>query len=77
VLFLLPQYPDWRTNPADFNFAPIVVLGSIILLTIWWLVSERKVFKGPIIQGDEATLEQIESRIEAESVYKEADVIAR
>jgi amino acid transporter len=72
VLFLLPQlYPVTRDN---FNYAPVVVLGSLVLLTIWWLVSQRRVFKGPIIQGDEATLEQLEAKIEAESIYHEPGV---
>jgi amino acid transporter len=48
ILFMLPAISDWRTNPADFNYTPVVVLGSLILLTIWWLVSVRKWFKGPI-----------------------------
>jgi hypothetical protein len=51
------------------------VLGSLVLLTIWWLVSQRRVFKGPIIQGDEATLEQLEAKIEAESIYHEPGVV--
>jgi hypothetical protein len=72
VLFLLPQlYPVTRDN---FNYAPVVVLGSLVLLTIWWLVSQRRVFKGPIIQGDEATLERMEEQIERESIYHEPGV---
>jgi amino acid transporter len=74
VLFLLPQFSDWRTNPADFNFAPVVVIGVMLLLTIWWLTSQRKVFKGPVIQGDEATLERIEAEVEAQSIYHEPGV---
>jgi len=74
ILFMLPAISDWRTNPADFNYTPVVVLGSLILLTIWWLVSVRKWFKGPIIQGDEATLQRMEAEIERESIYHEAGV---
>ena len=58
----------------DVNYAPIVVIGFMILLTIWWLTSQRKVFKGPVIQGDESTLEQMEAKIESESIYHEPGV---
>jgi uncharacterized membrane protein len=78
VLFLLPlTTPLSNKNGivwANVNYAPIVVIGVMILLTIWWLVSQRNVFKGPIIQGDEATLEQLEAKIEAESIYHEPGV---
>jgi amino acid transporter len=77
ILFMLPAISDWRTNPADFNYTPVVVLGSLILLTIWWLVSVRKWFKGPKVQGDEATLERMEAEIERESVYHEPGVTAK
>jgi amino acid transporter len=79
ILFLLPQTtPITDKNGiiwANFNYAPIVVIGVMILLTIWWLVSQRKVFKGPIIQGDEQALEQIEAEIERESIYHEPGVV--
>jgi amino acid transporter len=69
VLFMLPTItPMTRDN---FNYTPVVVLGSLILLTIWWFASVRKWFKGPRIQGDEAALEKIEAEIEAESVFHE------
>ena len=78
VLFLLPQAtPQSNKNGiiwANFNFAPIVVIGVMLLLTIWWLTSQRNVFKGPIVQGDEATLEKIEAEVEAESIYHEPGV---
>lgn len=73
VLFLLPQ--TFPINATNFNYAPVVVLGTMLLLTVWWLVSQRKVFKGPIIQGDEAALQQIESVIESESIYHEPGMV--
>jgi amino acid transporter len=73
VLFLLPEiYPITRDN---FNYAPVVVLGATVLLTIWWLLSQRKVFKGPVAQGDEATLEKIEAEVERESIFHEPGVV--
>jgi amino acid transporter len=59
VLFMLPA-----ANPitaTTFNYAPVAVLGTVLLITIWWLVSARKWFKGPVIQGDEQQLEAIEA----------------
>ena len=72
ILFVLPQATPITRD--TFNYAGIVVFGAIILLTIWWLVSVRKWFKGPIVQGDEAKLEQIEAEINQESIYKEPSV---
>jgi amino acid transporter len=61
VLFMLPTVtPITRDN---FNYTPVVVLGVILLVTIWWLVSARHWFKGPIIQGSEAELEAIEHAV--------------
>jgi amino acid transporter len=78
ILFLLPQAtPITDKNGiiwANVNYAPIVVIGVMLLLTIWWLTSQRKVFKGPIIQGDEVALEKIEAAVEAESIYHEPGV---
>jgi hypothetical protein len=59
---------------ANVNYAPIVVIGLMVLLTIWWLTSQRKVFKGPVIQGDEAALERIEAEVEREGIYHEPGV---
>ncbi len=68
VLFMLPTF-----NPASlaagvspfatFNYTPVVVLGTFVIITIWWLVSARKWFKGPIIQGSEAELAAIERSV--------------
>ncbi len=61
VLFMLPTATP--ITLADFNYTPVVVLGVIVLVTIWWLASARKWFKGPIIQGTEAELEAIEHAV--------------
>jgi amino acid transporter len=61
VLFMLPTATP--ITPADFNYTPVVVLGVFVLVTIWWLVSARRWFKGPIIQGSEAELEAIEHAV--------------
>ena len=61
VLFMLPTAtPITITN---FNYAPVAVLGLFVIVTIWWIVSARHWFKGPIIQGSEAELEAIEHAV--------------
>jgi len=58
VLFMLPTYTPvtWTT----LNYTPIVVLGVVCLLTIWYLVSVRHWFTGPRVQGSADQLAQIE-----------------
>jgi amino acid transporter len=57
IVFILPQ-----SNPVDsqtFNYA-IVAVGIVVLYSvIFWLVSARKWFKGPI--------KQIEGEVELQS----------
>ena len=52
-----------RSIAGNFNYAPVAVLGTLLIVGIWWLVSARKWFKGPIIQGSEAELEAIEKSV--------------
>ena len=75
VLFMLPTI-----NPASlaagvsplatFNYAPVAVVGVFVIVGIWWLVSARNWFKGPVIQGSEAELEAIERSV-GETVHVE------
>ncbi len=61
VLFMLPT-----ANPVTavtFNYTPVVVLGTLIILVIWWSVSVRHWFKGPHIQGSAAELSEIEKSV--------------
>jgi len=69
VLFILPVTPTgipfkhgftW----LSFNYAPIAVVGTFILVGGWWLLSARKWFKGPVTMGTEAELEQMEREFE-------------
>ncbi len=46
-----------------FNYTPVVVLGTFVIITVWWLVSARVWFKGPVVQGSEAELAAIERSI--------------
>jgi len=61
VLFMLPTATP--ITASNFNYTPVVVLGVILLVTIWWLVSARHWFKGPIVQGSEAELGAIERSV--------------
>jgi len=61
VLFMLPAASPITLN--NFNYASVAVLGVILIVTIWWLVSARHWFKGPIVQGSETELEAIEHAV--------------
>jgi amino acid transporter len=69
VLFILPITPtgipfkDGFTW-LSFNYAPVAVLGTFLLVGVWWLVSARKWFKGPIAQGTEEELARIETEFQ-------------
>jgi amino acid transporter len=66
ILFLMPTVPtaipwhkgfDWNV----VNYAPITVGGVLVLVGVWWLVSARKWFKGPVREGTEEELARIEA----------------
>jgi amino acid transporter len=67
ILFLMPTTPTgipWKTG-FDWNvvnYAPITVGSVLLAVGIWWMVSARRWFKGPIVQGSEAELSRIESQ---------------
>jgi amino acid transporter len=72
ILFLMPTVPtaipwhsgfDWNV----VNYAPITVGGVLLLVGIWWLVSARKWFKGPVREGTEEELARIESELSGET----------
>ena len=48
----------------SFNYAPIAVVGTLLLVGGWWLVSAHKWFKGPIAQGTPEELARIEAQYE-------------
>jgi amino acid transporter len=69
ILFLMPTVPtaipwhsgfDWNV----VNYAPITVGGVILLTGLWWFVSARKWFKGPVVEGTEEELARIEAGLE-------------
>jgi len=59
IIFCLPQYtPITRTN---FNYTPVVVGVVVGGAALWYLVSARKWFKGPKVQGSAEELARIEA----------------
>src|SRR5205814_2717228 len=61
VLFMLPTATP--ITPLSFNYTPVVVLGTFVIITVWWFASARAWFKGPVIQGSEAELAAIERSV--------------
>ena len=58
VYLMLPSVPGGVPFKSEFswkfvNYAPIVTLGALVLLTIWWEVSVKNWFKGPVHTIDE------------------------
>jgi amino acid transporter len=73
ILFVLPVYgpvdafwPPWEgSNRNLFNFAGPVFIVALVLVGLWWLVSARKWFTGPRVQGSEEELLRIERELAA------------
>jgi peptidoglycan/LPS O-acetylase OafA/YrhL len=58
VILMLPTVPagaPWKKefDWASVNYAPIMVLGVLLLLTLWWFLSARTWFTGPVRTVDE------------------------
>jgi amino acid transporter len=62
LYLMLPTTPAGTPGNKDFswaslNYTPIVTIGALILLTIWWYASVKNWFKGPIQTIDEEVVE--------------------
>jgi amino acid transporter len=62
LFLMMPTTPAANPFSSEFqwkfvNYAPIVTLGALVLLTIWWQVSAKKWFKGPISNIDPTVAE--------------------
>ncbi|HLB19526.1 MAG TPA: amino acid permease [Gaiellaceae bacterium] len=69
LLFMAPLSPagvPWNSSFTwlSFNYAPIAVLGTLLIVGGWWMLSANKWFKGPIAQGTEEELARIETQYE-------------
>lgn len=60
---LLPQFSPITTT--SFNYAPVAVLAVIGFAGVYWLVSARKWFTGPKVQGSAEELAAIEHDLES------------
>jgi amino acid transporter len=65
VYLMLPFVPAGVPFSDDFswkfvNYAPIVTLGALLLLTIWWKASAKNWFTGPKQTIDEAVVKAFE-----------------
>jgi amino acid transporter len=62
IYFILPFVPSgWITSPdftwSSVNYAPVLTIGTLIVLAIWWRASARHWFTGPKHTVDEAVVE--------------------
>jgi amino acid transporter len=62
LYLMLPTTPAGTPGNKDFdwaslNYTPIVTIGALILLTIWWYASVKNWFKGPLHTIDDAVVE--------------------
>jgi amino acid transporter len=67
VLFILPTSPGgvpWRSEFSwlYFNYAIVALGGTMLLVGGWWMLSARKWFTGPIVQGTPEELAAREAR---------------
>lgn len=61
VLFMLPEVAFGTINHDNFNYAPVAVGVMLLFSGGYWLLSARKWFTGPKIQGSEEELAKIEA----------------
>jgi len=62
IYFILPFTPAAIPGNKDFswkfvNYAPILTIGTLVILAIWWHVSAKNWFTGPKHTIDEAVVE--------------------
>jgi energy-converting hydrogenase Eha subunit A len=71
LYLMLPSTPAANPFRSEFewkfvNYAPIVTLGALVLLTIWWATSAKNWFTGPKHTIDEAILEAFDDKLTAD-----------
>jgi len=65
LYLMLPTTPAANPFSDEFewkfvNYSPIVTLGALLLLTIWWKASAKNWFTGPKHTIDEAVVKAFE-----------------
>jgi amino acid permease (GABA permease) len=66
VLFMLPEVAFGTINHDNFNYAPVAVGVVLVFSGGYWLLSARKWFTGPKVQGTPDQLALIEAGLEFE-----------
>ena len=66
IYFILPFVPQGIPFSDDFswkfvNYAPILTIGSLVLLAIWWSTSAKNWFTGPKHTIDEAVVKAFDA----------------
>jgi amino acid transporter len=65
LYLMMPFAPGAVPFSDDFewkyvNYAPIVTIGTLILITVWWELSAKKWYNGPVHTIDDATFQALE-----------------
>ena len=65
IIFCLPVSPAGVYFSSDFswgsvNYAPLVTLGVMAIVTLWYLISARKTFTGPVRTVDDNVFHELE-----------------
>ncbi len=63
ILFMLPTASP--VTAKTFNYTVVAVVAVLGFATIYWVVSARRWFKGPKVQGSAAELAAIENELES------------
>ena len=66
VMLMLPTTPygaPWsdKFTWASVNYAPIMTIGVLVLLAIWWSVSAKNWFTGPVTTIDQAVVDAFDN----------------
>ena len=62
IMLMMPTTPfgaPWREefDWASVNYAPVMTVGVLVLLAIWWQTSAKKWFTGPVKTIDQAVID--------------------
>jgi hypothetical protein len=61
ILFLLPQAGPITWH--NLNYAPIALGVVLLISTVWWFVTARRTFNGPISYGTPEELAALENEM--------------
>jgi amino acid transporter len=69
IIFCLPTSPEGVFFKHGFswssvNYAPLVTIGIMLIVTVWYLVSARKTFTGPIRTIDDGAFHELDGLAE-------------